>query len=265
MKTLKINQRLLLIFSAIPILFLSSCENSLIGCIQGNGRIATETRTIGDFERISSSGNFIVDVQLSNEPALSIEADENLLSYIRTSIQGNTLVLETRNNKCLRSREAIRIYVDATSIERLKLSGSGEIYCGDILNQVLDIDLSGSGTIETPDLDVNELDINLSGSGDIICENADVNFVNANISGSGKIVLEGNANTSDFDISGSGDIRAIDLISEKCYARITGSGQIFTTVLDELEVIISGSGNVYYSGNPEIEVSITGSGKLRKY
>ena len=265
MKAYKTYYTYLLILSALPLLFLGSCENSLLGCVQGNGRIATETRTIGDFEKISSSGNFIVDVQLSDEPALSIEADENLLSYIRTSIQGNTLVLETRNNKCLRSREAIKIYVDATQIERLKLSGSGEIYCEDIVNQELKIDLSGSGTIETPGLDVNELDIDLSGSGEVICDMAEINYVNANISGSGKVVLNGNAGTADFNISGSGDIKAIDLITEICYANISGSGQIFTTVMDILEVTISGSGILYYGGTPEIDATITGSGKIRKY
>lgn len=225
--------------------FLVSCHEFPWGCIEGNERIVTEERSIGDFEEIVSSGSFVVDVQLSRQTGLWIETDENLLPYIETSIQGNTLVLETKSGRCIKSREAITIYVDAIKIEKLKLSGSGVIYCDNVVGEDFEIDLPGSGKIS--------------------CLGLDVNYLIASLPGSGEIEIGGIANTSEYTLSGSGLIKGIDLITEKCYASIPGSGNIYTTVTDLLEVKISGSGNLYYNGSPEITESITGSGNIREY
>lgn len=240
------NRNKIIPFVSITILaFLGSCNEFPWRCIEGNGRIASEERIIGDFEEIVSYGSFIVEVKLSSETGITIETDENLLPYIETNIQGNTLVLETKSDRCIRSREAILIYVDAISIEKLKLSGSGVIYCDNIEGEDFEIDLPGSGKIS--------------------CMGLDVNYLIASLPGSGEIEIGGVASTTEYTLSGSGLIKGINLLSEKCYASIPGSGNIYTTVTNLLDVKISGSGNLYYKGSPEIIQSISGSGNIRKY
>ncbi|MCK4919765.1 MAG: DUF2807 domain-containing protein [Bacteroidales bacterium] len=225
--------------------FLGSCVDISWGCVEGNGRIVSEERSIGDFEEIVSSGSFVVEVKLSSQTGIWIETDENLLPYIETSIQGNTLVLETKSARCIRSREAIIIYVDAINIEKLKLSGSGVIYCDNVVGEDFEVVLPGSGKIS--------------------CLGLDVNYLIASLPGSGEIEVGGYATISEYTLSGSGLIKGIDLITEKCYASIPGSGNIYTTVTNLLDYSISGSGNLYYKGSPEIIGDITGSGNIREY
>jgi len=92
-----------MIISMVSMVFLSSCENSWLNCVRGNDRIAREPRLIGDFTKVSSYGEFVVIVYKSPSPSLRIDADENLLRYIETFIQGSTLIIETQNNRCIRS------------------------------------------------------------------------------------------------------------------------------------------------------------------
>ena len=230
----------------LPLLFLlNSCADVPWNCVEGNGRIAYEERIIGDFRNIVSYGSFVVEVSLRDNPGLAIETDENLLPYVNTYVQGSSLVLEVRNNRCIRSREPIMVYVDAVQVEKLKLSGSGVINCDNISGESLEIELPGSGRISSGNLDVN--------------------YVTASIPGSGEIELSGSAGTSDFTISGSGSIKAINLDTDRCFASIPGSGTIYISVYELLDVDISGSGSLYYHGDPEIISSISGSGSIREY
>jgi len=241
MRTIKPISVIVLIF----LLSLVSCDISPWGCIVGNDRIAIEERTIGPFSSISSYGSFVVNVEIGSDHSLSIESDENLLPYIRTSIEGNTLILETRDGKCLRSREPIIIDVVTREIDELKLAGSGVIT---------------ANRFSAP-----ELSLILTGSGDINCKRITMDYLQARISGSGNINLSGTTETADYTITGSGQIRAGDLVAERCYAEISGSGNVYTYVLDLLDVSITGSGDLYYDGDPEIIKNITGSGDVRKY
>jgi hypothetical protein len=233
------------LLSVASLLFLSSCEDFGLGCIRGNNRITTEYRTVGNFNEVSSGGNFVVEVTTGTSGNIEIEGDENLLSYIETYVQGNRLVIGTRNDKCIRSSESIRVRVPAMEIRALKLSGSGAIYCDHITADELFLDVSGSGIIE--------------------CHAVSLGYIRANLSGSGTIEVWGRSIESDLILSGSGLIKTLNLEQDNCYATISGSGNIYANVLEKLDVSISGSGNIYYSGNPEITKSITGSGNVRRY
>ncbi len=227
------------------LLITSSCGDSFWNCVEGNGSTATVRRVVGDFTNVNSSGDFIVDVSIGTSTSVSVEADENLLSYVETYIKGNTLVIDTKDNHCIQSRERVYVHVVTPSVYELKLSGSGVIYCDSINTDELKFVLSGSGNIESKGINTG--------------------FIDANISGSGEIILTGSSAETDFLISGSGNIKAIDLDTDKCIATISGSGTIYTYVNELLDVQISGSGNVVYKGNPDITKNISGSGRVIKY
>ncbi len=239
------NSILIQIILFTGMLFSTSCSDSFWNCIEGNGRTATVRRVVGDFNNVTSYGNFIVDVSVGNSTNVSVEADENLLSYIETYIQGNTLILETSDHHCIRSREQIYVHVETPAIYELKLAGSGVIYCDDVAGDELKYVLSGSGNIESLGLNIG--------------------FVDAEITGSGEIILAGAANQSNLLISGSGNIKSFNLEQNKCIATISGSGNIYANVINLLDAQISGSGNVFYKGNPEKLVNITGSGRVISY
>jgi hypothetical protein len=226
-------------------LLLTSCESIFFSCLKGNGILEEEERPLGKFTGIISEGDFDVYIVIDSVSKVVIEADENLMPYIRTNIKNERLIIDNGTRKCLRNldNEPIRIYVHTPEIFNISLEGSGLIYSDYlILVDYLRIELTGSGIFDLRDIDALEMDVSLTGSGDI--------------------ELWGIARVGDLNISGSGKIKALHLEQDECSASISGSGDMYVFVYDFLDANITGSGNIFYRGNPRINVKISGSGSL---
>jgi len=287
MKTSNIYKILL----AIAVITNFSC-NKFDNCIKGDGNYITETRIVsGSFSGIEMDGSFNVFVTKDTVTYIEVEADSNLMPFIITRVRSNRLLLDNEE-KCLKSRRSINVYVSMPFINQvlhdgsgiievdtidadeaeIELNGSGEIYVDWIYTEFSDVSLDGSGRIimdvvTSPIFDIhhdgsgsiliedilaNSIDVNLDGSGNIEIYRIDAHHVSAGIKGSGYIKMEGYANNSDLKITGSGNIKAQRLYLDECDAYISGSGTIYVFVYDELTIDIPGSGMVFYDGNPKI-------------
>lgn len=223
-------------------LLLNACMPPVPRCIRGNGVLTSETRIPDEeFIGIVSEGEFNVFITQDTIDEIVVEAEENLIPYIYTRVDGNDLVLKVRENRCIRSNEAVHIYIRTNDLRELTLSGSGNIEFDSLTTNKTEIDLLGSGDIE----------------GEIYTD-----FLEADISGSGNITLSGQTDESDLLITGSGNFHASDLMQNTCFAKITGSGNMYLSVSDLLDVVITGSGNINYSGTPAVNLSVTGSGNV---
>lgn len=222
------------------VLVTSGCSKEDL-CIRGNGRSVFETRSLPVFYEVVNNGSFEVRVLPSTQYEVIVDAESNLIEYIRTSVSGGKLYIETVGNRCINNTLTMVVTVYTPYIDGLELNGSG--------------------FISAYDLYLDELQIRLNGSGQIIAD-ADALLIKANISGSGTIDLSGIAPTTEFTISGSGKINAYLLTQQRCYASISGSGNMYVKPTELLDVLITGSGNVYYKGNPSIVQRISGSGRI---
>ncbi len=237
----------LLAFAATVVIsiILTSCEGVFFSCLKGNGIPAEEERHPGEFNGVISEGDYDVFIVIDTVYKVVIEADENLVPYIRTFVKNERLVIDNGTRRCLRNDadEPIRIYVHTPDMFYISLEGSGIIYSDYFIYvDYLRVELTGSGIIDLRDIDAIELDVLLSGSGEI--------------------ELWGVAGSGDLNIPGSGKIKASHLEQDECTASISGSGDMYVFVYDKLDANISGSGNIFYRGNPRISVRITGSGSL---
>ena len=219
----------------------NACENSW-NCLRGNGIAGEETRMIDGFTGVVSEGSFDVEIVPSTEFSVILQADENLIQYIRTRVSGNTLILDQGTRKCLQSDNPIRITVHLPAVDYLNLTGSGMITGDNLEGDELRVELTGSGVIDLRGLNVGELD--------------------ALITGSGEMVFWGMATDADLDITGSGEIKAFHLETVNCIANISGSGNMQVKVEKSLKAYISGSGSIFYQGNPGVSANITGSGAV---
>jgi hypothetical protein len=241
-----------------------SCENNWFGCVDGNGVITTQERTVGTFKKVEANGDFKVDIYQGEEIGLEVEADENLMGVIVTRVSRDELIIETRHGECLRSSDNIRITVVAPVLNGIELNGSGMIWCDSLVAGTFTADLNGSGEIQCVYLHASTMDAEISGSGSMQM-NGIFNQTNATIEGSGDIVLYGESENTDLNIIGSGNITGKDMQTDSCYTNISGSGSISTWVTQLLDVKISGSGNVYYYGEPPVvNTQISGSGQITK-
>ena len=222
-------------------ILLTSC----VDCIDGNDRIVEQTRVFDNlfFDEVISNGNFDVEIIQDNSYDVVVRADDNVLPYISTYLQGNKLYIENKNNKCYSTSNRPVIFIYSPTLSFVKLNGSGNIHCKNWLD--------------------NTLELELSGSGNIVFEGMLLKTLFANVSGSGNIELYGSTKTGDLSISGSGKIKAFSFYQDQSFATISGSGNIYTFFYDLLDVKITGSGNVFYKGDSRyIKADISGSGRI---
>ena len=232
---------LLLAASAI---LLYSCNYIRGERVRGNGNLIKQDRNVGSFGGVMASGSF--DVHISSGPnQLQIEAEDNILPYIETTVENNTLKISTKEGYWLRPKRDVTIYVSAPDFQNVEVHGSGNII--------------GDNTINSR----NSMIVSIDGSGDIRMTVHSPN-VHARISGSGSIRLGGETTVFNSEIHGSGDIKAFEMKSAESKVEIGGSGSAEVTAANKLNVEVNGSGDVRYIGNPQVSSNIRGSGSVVK-
>lgn len=190
--------------------------------VKGSGELTTVTRQLESFDRIHSSGAFDVDVTVGQEPSVTIEFDDNLIDLIETDVRGGTLHLGSRES--YRSRFDCKVKITVPSVERVTVSGSGNVVVHGLTGEVFECKLSGSGSI----------------------------------------TAEGEVEEFEASISGSGDIDARDLKARSAFARVSGSGEIAVFASDDFDGHVSGSGDIFYYGNPsKTSIDVSGSGRIK--
>jgi len=200
---------------------------SLAGCrfygIKGNGNIEEETRELGQFSQVDVSGAYEVEIVVGDENKIEIQADENLLRYIKTKVRGNKLIIDNKKNlspseeiilkitteslKGISTSGANTIYANRIDTDRFTLdfSGAGSVYLeGDCLRFL--VDMSGAGTLNAKKLIANDVKVNISGasSAKVFASKS----IEADVSGVGNVDYYGDPEDVKTDVSGVGSINA---------------------------------------------------------
>ncbi len=216
--------------------------------VKGNGEIKKESRSVSSFTSLDAEGPMDVQIAYGSPGTISIEADENLLPYIETSVAGNKLTIKSKKNVNFKTANKITVYVSMQEINSLQLSGSG--------------DIKGTGAFTSD----GKTDISLSGSGNLKLDFDSFKDLGLSLAGSGNMTLKGNAtNSVDVKVSGSGNIDCMNVSSKDVDVKISGSGNVKVYANNSIDAKISGSGNVYYKGEAQnINSKVVGSGKVLK-
>lgn len=215
--------------------------------IEGNGNMTSQTRSVSNYDEVALLGSMNVELIAGREGQIKVEAEENLLEYILTEVEGDQLKISVEEGYNLQPsrNKNIRILVPFETLDAVTLTGSGDIYSSDeIKAENFEIKMTGSG------------DMKLS----VTAKNA-----RAGITGSGDITLRGTTNDFECKVTGSGDISAFDFEAERVNATVTGSGDIQVYASEEIRAKVPGSGDIEYKGNPKKEDFKTmGSGDITK-
>jgi hypothetical protein len=211
--------------------------------VQSSGVLKTETRPVKDIERVSLRGTGDLTIIQGNEEGLTIEADENLLPYIETTMQGRELVISLKNNISLNITNKIHYTLKVKNLNR--------------------VSVSGSGNVDADKLNVGDLALEVTGSGDMKIADLQAKNLTTRISGAGNFELKGKVQSQDATITGSGNYNAGDLQSSEAKLTISGAGNMTTWATDKMDVHITGFGNINYYGKPSLTQSISGGGGVK--
>jgi hypothetical protein len=227
---------LILLFTVFT---LASCDLTT-----GSGNIVTETRKTGSFDAISVGGSFEVEVKTGDVISVVVEADDNIMKYIETTVSGNTLKINTEDLHNY-SDVHMKVYVTAPLITSIKASASADVVADSILN--------GSG----------RLTFKASSSASI---KAEVNApeIETDANSSATITLTGKTQTHKTEASSSADIKAFGLLSENTTANVSSSANIEVHASVSLNARASSSGSVEYKGAATVTKSESSSGSVEK-
>ena len=198
----------------------------IAGCspsgIKGDGVVTTTNRPITDFSAIKANGAYQIEWS-SGKPAITISTDQNLLPLITTSVTGDTLNIDRKEN--LRPTKGITINVSSSSLKDVQLNGAVSLTASNLSGPDLKLESNGASPVNVEG-SVTNLEANFSGAGNLDAKalqtqtarislsgacSADVTVtesLDASISGAGMITYGGNPKTVQKDVSGVGKIQS---------------------------------------------------------
>ncbi|MDJ0646858.1 MAG: head GIN domain-containing protein [Flavobacteriaceae bacterium] len=217
--------RLIGVFAILLNLSCSSDDNNNFppgsNCIQGQGLLVSESRTLVNFHSINSS--IFADILLTQGPIedVVIEAQQNILDEINTQVVNGELRISL--DRCVDIVQAVKIYITIPDVRSLTTTGVGDIVGQNQFDLTdLEITLTGVGDVELEGM-TNILDITLTGVGDIE-------------------TFELNSNICNVNLTGAGDVEVF--VDNELDVIITGVGTVFYKGTPSITSNITGSGSI---------------------
>ncbi len=210
----------------------------------GSGNLITETRSTGNFDAISVGGSFEVEIKTGPETSVLVEADDNIIKYIKTTVSGNTLKIRTEGLNNF-GNVHMRVYITVPSLNSIKASASADVEVTGILASESRITFRASSSASIK---------------------ADVNApeIDSDVSSSATITLSGKTKTHKAEASSSGEIRSYDLLSENATVAASSSADIQVFASVSLNARASSSGSVRYIGAATVTKAESSSGTVEK-
>ncbi|MCJ7623535.1 MAG: DUF2807 domain-containing protein [Anaerolineaceae bacterium] len=236
----------------ITALFIASLLLSACGIgfgrrvIRGSGDVVSETREVSGFDRVRIEGAGELYLTQGETEALSIEAEDNIITEITSKVENNVLIIGFED-KLFEDRviptEPIKFYLTVIALEELNISGAARVVSKSLNSEKFELDISGAADINIDSLTADSLDVNFSGGAE--CD------------------LSGEVSDLTLIVNGAGSFDASDLESTNSDITINGAAEVSLWVTEELDISINGAGSVRYYGNPQVSQNIEGIGSVR--
>ena len=168
---------------AIGSIFSANCNSvgfgSLTG-VRGSGNSKSETRNASGFKGIKAGGAVNVEVTAQKDYSVAVEADDNLLPYIKTEVSGDVLKIYTEDR--ISSKSDINIKISMPEINSADISGASSAIISNVKTDSVKLETSGASKIKVNG-EAKSLESKASGASGIDAEN--LKAENANIEASG--------------------------------------------------------------------------------
>ena len=213
-----------LFLTVISLLFLCFAGCDEWRGIRGNGHIITEQRPVSAFTRIKASGFYRLQWQ-PGAPSCSLTTDENLLSHIKTTMEGDVLRIELEDS--VAPTHGIKVALTSPSLTGADLGGAAEMEATQLnggtfalqtggatkvtlagkVNRLL-ADLTGASKLQAADLAAGDVELSVTGAGKATVNATDL--LKAAITGAGEVRYSGNPKSVEKHITGAGKIAPVD-------------------------------------------------------
>ncbi len=225
-------------------LLLTACNFNINTGEKGNGNVVTEERTpTADFTEVRGSAGLEVYLTQGTENKIVVEADDNLLKYIETEIEGGKLNIKTSEN--IGRAESKKIHVTYKDINSIEASSGAEVV--------------GNSVIKSQNLSLK------SSSGAELTVEVFAQDIIAKSSSGSDLKISGRATSLTADASSGSEIDAKNLMVINCNAEASSGAEVTVNVQEKLETSASSGGEINYYGSPvSVNSNNSRSGSVNK-
>jgi len=223
----------LLAFSAL-ILNRASIAQEKHETLEGNGKLVTRDVNVSPFDALKASGVYELKLSQGSKETVRIEADENLQDLFQVRNDGSKLIIDMKKleNKNLKTKNKMRVYVTFKKIKELELSTVGNVGSEDQLTfDDLDMENKSVGNVDLK-LTANKIDL----------QNKSV----------GNLKLSGKAQNAVFKTSGVGSLEAGSFVVQTMNIENSGIGHAEVNAEKDLKVKDSFLGKVKNKGTAQV-------------
>ena len=170
--------------------------------IKGSGKLKSETRNVSGFKKIKAGGAVKLDVSVQKDFGVSVETDDNLLDKVTTKVDGDTLVIETKEN--ISPSTTTDIKISMPELVDLDLSGASTGNIAGVKTDSLEVEASGACKLKL-DGEVKTFKAVASGASTVDGEALRAENATADASGASTVIVNASGD-ADLDASGASSV-----------------------------------------------------------
>jgi Putative auto-transporter adhesin, head GIN domain len=228
-----------ILFFFIALVSLASCDH-----VSGSGNIITEKRQVGNFKGISAGGGFEVEVRIGSATEVTVEADDNVIEFIETTVSGGVLKIRTEDRHNF-SNAHMKVYVTVPSLNSIRASASASITVDGLLTGMEKISFQSSS------------------SGSINAE-VDAPVIETDVSSAGSVNISGKTKTHIAEASSGGSIKASNLLSEQTNVSASSGASADVHASISLKANGSSGANISYRGAAAVNKALSSGASAEK-
>lgn len=163
-----------------------SIGSMLFNRVQGSGILKSEKRDVSGFTKIDGSSAINVEIVIQNDFNVEIEADDNLLQYIKTEVSNGTLKIYSKGR--ISRQNPVNIKIGMPSIEGLEISGASKATAANVKGDEIILKANGASKIFISG-EVNNLESKINGASTIDAENLKTENAEVKANGASKVTV----------------------------------------------------------------------------
>lgn len=233
--------------------------------VRGSGVLASEERDLPAFSAVQVNSSIQVTIEAGSEQRVVASADDNILPYLRTEVEGDTLMVdlgeEGNNINILDAQHQRTVAITAPAIEELVVNSSGSITAEALTGEQVAVETNSSGDIDVDAIRADSLRIVANSSGDVTIDDLEATALDATLNSSGNVEVAGEVQSQNVQITSSGNYDAAELRSTGASVQVSSSGNATLWVTGSLRGETSSSGEIrYYGTPPDVRGEVTALG-----
>ncbi len=213
--------------------------------ITGSGEVQKKRLEVASFSKLLAMDGLAFTI-VAGEEFVEIEAEENLLDYFETVVEGDRLQMNIKEGYSLNPspEKKIKVTVGYENLHNIRANANASVVSQD--------------TLFTESLSLNAT------SGSRINIQAITKNLDLTANSAGQIILAGSTSFIKGSANSGGAIKAEEVTSITGEVNSNSGGQINVFVRDYLEASANSGGSIRYKGDPKVDQRSNSGGSIYK-